>query len=67
MLLAGAWHVETGRGNAYRGVSVAVVERDLLESVARLEFVPVRVRRETGRSVERITVEAVAALAEAPA
>jgi hypothetical protein len=26
MLLSGAWYVETGRGNAYRGVSVAVVE-----------------------------------------
>jgi hypothetical protein len=46
------------------------VERDLLNSVVRLEFGPVCVRRETEGSVERITVEAavaVAALAEAPA
>jgi hypothetical protein len=67
MLLSGAWHVETGRGNAYRGVSVAVVERDLPEFVARLEFGPMRVRRETEGSVERIAVEAavaVTALAE---
>ena len=58
LLLSGAWQVETRRGNAYRGVSVAVVERDLLESVTRLEFGPVRVRRGTEGSVERITVEA---------
>jgi hypothetical protein len=70
VLLAGAWHVETGRGNGYRGVTVAVVERDPLEFVARLEFGPVRVRRETEGSVERIAVEAavaVTALAEEPA
>ena len=29
VLLAGAWHVETGRGNGYRGVTVSVVEGDV--------------------------------------
>jgi hypothetical protein len=70
VLLAGAWHAQTGRGNGYRGVSVAVVERDLLESLARLEFGPVRVRRETEGSGERLAIEAavnVTALAEATA
>ena len=70
VLLAGVWHARSGRGNGYRGVSVAVVERDLLDSVSRLEFGPMCVRRETEGSVERITVEAavaVTALAEVPA
>jgi hypothetical protein len=70
VLLAGAWSVETGRGNGYRGVSVALVERDLLESVTRLEFGPLRVRRKTEGSVERIAVDAavaMTALAQAPA
>jgi hypothetical protein len=46
------------------------VERDLLDSVARLEFGPVRVRRETEGSAERMAIEAavnVTALAEGPA
>jgi hypothetical protein len=64
MLLAGAWHAQTGRGNGYRGVTVSVVERDLLDSVVRLELGPVRVRRGTEGSAERAAVEAVAALAE---
>jgi len=70
MLLSGAWHVETGRGNGYRAISFAVVERDLLESVARLDFGPVRVRRETEGRVEGGVVEAavaVTALAAVPA
>jgi len=69
MLLAGAWTAQTGRGNGYRCVSLAVVERDLVEFVARLDFGPVRVRRETEGRVERMAVEvgvAVTALAEAP-
>ena len=55
---------QTGRGNGHRGVSVAVVKRDLLNSVVRLEFGTMRVRRETEGSGERAAVEAVAALAE---
>ena len=49
---------------------MAVVERDLLDSVARLELGPVRVRRETEGRVERMVVEAAVArtaLAEEPA
>ena len=70
VLLAGVWHARSGRGNGYRGVSVAVVDRDLLESVARLDFGPVRVRRETEGRVEGVVVEAavaVTALAAVPA
>ena len=29
VLLAGAWNAETGRGNGYRGVTVAVVEGEV--------------------------------------
>jgi hypothetical protein len=48
---------------------VAVVERDLLDSVVRLEFGPVCVRRGTEGSAERMAVEAavaVTALIKAP-
>jgi hypothetical protein len=62
MLLAGAWNAETGRGNGYRGVTVAVVEGDaeLPRAVTRLGIEAVRV----GREGERVAVEANVAPAD---
>ena len=44
VLLSGGWHVETGRGNGYRSVTVSVVEGEVSVVVTRLEIVSVRVR-----------------------
>jgi hypothetical protein len=58
VLLAGAWHVQTGRGNGYRGVTVSTVEGEAGSAVAtRLSIAPVRIRREVGDEAERVVVE----------
>jgi hypothetical protein len=52
VLLAGAWHVETGRGNGYRGVTVSVVEGEVGSAgEMRLGFASVRVDRTGGGGV----------------
>jgi hypothetical protein len=63
VLLAGAWHVVTGRGNGYRGVTVAVVEGEVgLTAVIRLGFEAVGI----GREGERVAVEADVAPSDVP-
>jgi hypothetical protein len=56
VLLAGAWHAQTGRGNGYRGVTVSAVEGAVGKPAAatRLRFSAVRI----GRKAERVVVEA---------
>jgi hypothetical protein len=60
--LAGAWQAQTGRGNGYRGVSVAVVEGQVRLPVqgaaTRFGIAAVRI----GRGVERVAIEATVAV-----
>ena len=59
-------HTQTGRGNRYRGVSVAVVEGELALPAAatQLRIAPTLVRRETDDASERIVLEADVAATE---
>ena len=57
VLLAGAWHVETGRGNGYRGVSVAAVD-GLPPPATALWFGAVQVRRDEGLARVEVNVTA---------
>jgi hypothetical protein len=52
VLLAGAWQVETGRGNGYRGVTVSAVEGEVGSAAEmRLGIASVRVDRTGGGGV----------------
>ena len=73
VLLAGAWQAQTGPGNGYRGVTVAVVDRQIRLPVqrgaTRLGIAAVRIGRGVEQGGERVAIEAgvaVTALAEAP-
>ena len=58
--MVGAWQAQTGRGNAYRGITVAVVEGEpaLPAAATQLRIAPTLVHRETEDASERIVVEA---------
>ena len=59
VLLAGAWHAQTGRGNGYRGVSVAAVDGDVGSGgfSTRLKIASVSLRGEVGNETERFLVD----------
>ena len=60
VLLAGVWQAQTGRGNSYRGASVAVVvgDAELPRAVTRLGISSVRVGRLAEVGAHGMTVDA---------